>query len=101
MREYAILMLFFSAALILYAEVLSRTKNARLIPRNHSVNTRDSSEYAASIAKIIGVTAIAPFASAIIALITGSFALSFIVLIVVFILSIWIGIRKFHQGKKS
>lgn len=82
MEEYAILMLAFAAILFLYAGILAEKKDVRLIPRYHASGSRSKQKKdVETVAKVTGLTAVAPLASALIARLTDAAMPSLLVLI--------------------
>ena len=88
MPPFSILMLCFSAALLLYAALLALTKDFRLIPRGNASAVKDKKAYTVKMAKIIALMAVPPFHCAIAAIFNGALAVS--VLVVEMILALWL-----------
>ena len=93
MEGYAILMLIFAGCLFLYAGVLAKTKDIKLIPRSNAVKIKDKARHAENVAKVTALAALAPLASALVARITDAAAQSLIVLFIGLIFLLWLGVR--------
>lgn len=68
---FAILMLCFSGALLLYAGILALTRDPKMISRHYASEMENPRAYAAKFAKIMALVALAPAASGITALVCG------------------------------
>ena len=92
--EYAfsIFMFIFSVALLLYAGLIALC-GVELIPRYWMVKITDKKAYARGFAKVLALTALAPAASGVVALLVPSVFLVMLTLIVGIIGAIWIGLR--------
>lgn len=66
---FSILMFCFSAGLLLYAGIIAAAKDPQLIPRHYCAKIKNKEKYAVRFAKVLAVTAIAPFAGGITGLI--------------------------------
>ena len=88
MNPFSILMLFFSAALLLYAGLLALTKDYKLIPRGYAAKVEDKRAYTMKMAKAVALVAVPPFHCAIAALFNGILAVS--ILLVEMIMALWI-----------
>ena len=95
MEGYSVIMRCFAGFLLIYAGILVKTKDIKMIPRSYAVNVKNKKQYAEKIAKVTALVALAPMASALVARITDAAAPSLIVLIGGFILLIWLGVRFF------
>ena len=89
---FSILMFIFSGALLLYAWMVS-VFGVTLIRRHWAVKMRDKKAYARGFAKVLALTALAPAASGVVALLVPSVFLVMLTLIVGIIGAIWIGLR--------
>lgn len=67
MEGYAVLMLIFAGCLFLYAGILAKTKDIKLIPRSYAAETKNKEQHAENVAKATGLAALAPLASALVA----------------------------------
>ncbi len=88
---YSILMLCFSALLLLYAALLAVTKDHTMIPRNYGVEMKDPKKYAVQFSKVIALMAIPPFLSAVAA--PSNMVFGFLVLIVCGAAMLWLGTK--------
>ena len=93
MEGYAVLMLCFAGLLFLYAGLLAKTKDMRLIPYHYAAKPGNKEQYAERVAGIVAHTALAPLASALVARITDAALPSLIVLIGGAAVMMWLGIR--------
>ena len=93
MENYAILMFIFAGILFFYAALLCGTKNPNLIPRFQAANVKDKKKYADQVGRVLGLAAIAPFLSALIARRTDSGLFSVLALVGGLIFFIWLGVR--------
>ena len=93
MEGYAVLMLCFAGFLFIYAGILAKTRNFKLIPRHDAVKTKDKKEYTEKVAKATALAALAPLASALVARITDAALPSLLMLLGGFVLTIWLGAR--------
>ena len=66
---FSILMFCLSAGLLIYAGIIAATKDPTLILRHQYAKIKNKKKYAVRFAKVLAVTAIAPFAAAITGLI--------------------------------
>ncbi len=66
---FSILMFCFSAGILIFAGILAAAKDPTLIPRHYSVKIKNKKRYATQFAKVLTVTAAAPFAAGITGLI--------------------------------
>ena len=92
LHSLSILLLCFSAALFLYAWILYRTQNSKLIAYDYAVKMKDPKAYARQFAKVIALVATAPLLSALVGLFTDSGKWTFRVLLGGVILAIAIGV---------
>lgn len=92
-NAFAILMFIFGGALLLYAAVLYRTKDSRLIPRNYA-SKQKGEKYARQVAKIIALVSLAPIICAA-AVLNGRVKYAFVILTVAFAVLITAGVRTF------
>ena len=97
--EYAfsVFMFCFGGAILLYAGIMGLTKDIGMIPfrYRHVVKMKDKKAHAVMLAKILSLTAIAPFAGGLAGLLSPM--LGMVVLIVSFIVCIWIGVKRFYS----
>ncbi len=91
LQSLSILLLCFSAALFLYAFVLYRTKDSKLIMFDYAAKMKDRKAYAKQFAKVIALVAAAPLLSALVGLLSGSGKWTFRVLLGGVVLAIAIG----------
>lgn len=93
LRNFSILMLMFSGAILLYAIILAWTKDVGLIRRNYAVKIKNKKLYAVQFAKVLAIISIAPLLTGLAGLvIENGFALT-AVLIVSFVICVRIGIK--------
>ena len=92
LRNVCILLLFFSAALFLYALILFRSGNPGLIARDKTAKMKNGRAYAKQFAKVIALVAAAPFIAGITGLISGSGKIVFRILVGGAVLAIAVGI---------
>ena len=90
---YSILMGAFAAALLLYAGLMTWTKEYRLVPfrARQSVKPKDQKAYMTGLAKVVALVAAAPALSALVGL--WSLLAAGIVLIGGTVVFLWIGTR--------
>lgn len=88
MNPFSILMLCFSAALLLYAGLLALTKDYNLIPRGYAAKVENKRAYTMKMAKAVALVAVPPFHCAIAAMFNGILAVS--ILLVEMIMALWI-----------
>lgn len=93
MEGYAILMILLAGFLFLYAGILAKTKDMKLIPRQHATKPKNKAQYAENVATVLALTALAPLASGVVARITDAALPSLTVLIGGMILMLWLGVR--------
>ena len=79
--------------MLIYAGLMALTKDYKMLPfrARSSVNPSDKKKYAAQLAKVIALVALAPAISAIIGI--WSVIAAAVVLVVAFVLFIWLGAR--------
>ena len=99
---FSILMFCFSAALLLYAGLLTLEKRRPelMIPRHHAAKIDDPIAYARRVAKIVVLCAAAPLLAGL----TGLFAsplVAGIVFVVALILAIWLGVKLTDNGTEQ
>ena len=99
MEGYAVLMLIFAGCLFLYAGILAKTKDIKLIPRSYAAETKNKEQHAENVAKATGLAALAPLASALVARITDAALQSLGVLLVGLVCMLWLGARLAKQGR--
>lgn len=99
MEGYAVLMLIFAGCLFLYAGILAKTKDIKLIPRSYAAETKNKEQHAENVAKATGLAALAPLASALVARITDAALPSLGVLLVGLVCMLWLGARLAKQGR--
>ena len=58
---FSILMFCFSAGILLFAGLIALAKDPALIPRHYTAKIRNKKRYAVQFAKVLAVTAAAPF----------------------------------------
>lgn len=94
---YSVLMFCFSGAILLYAGLIARTKDTRLIARSWAARMDDKPAYARRFARVLAWTAIAPLLSGLVAL-CGDAAwvmpAALIVLVFSLILALFLALRK-------
>ncbi len=66
---FSILMFCLSAGILLYAGIIAAVKDPALIPRHQYAKIKNKKKYAVQFAKVLAVSAIAPFAGGITGLI--------------------------------
>ena len=99
MEYYAILMFVFAGCLFFYAALLMITKDPKLILRGYAAKMKDKRQYAAQVGRVLGLTALAPFLSALIARGTDNGIFSVLALIVGLVFFIWLGVRGMKNGE--
>lgn len=72
MQYFAILLFALSGMLLLYAALLAKTKDIRLIGRSYAAKPKDKRAYATQFAKVIAVVAVAPALAGIVGLLTDA-----------------------------
>lgn len=92
MEPYAILMIIFSGALMLYAACLYISGDHHMIVRNYAVKMKNKKIYARQLGKVIGLVALAPLLGGLTSLVAGGIY-PVLVMIVSFIILIRLGIR--------
>ena len=92
-QGFSILMLLFSAAILLYAALLGITKDYNLLPirARTSVKPKDPKAYAFQLSKVIALVALSPAAGGLVGL--WSVLPGFVVMILVFIVTLWRGTK--------
>ncbi len=100
MEGYAVLMLVFAGVLFLYAGILAKTKDVKLIPRTDAASIKNKAQYAENVAKVTALSALAPLASALIARITDAALPSVAVLVLGLAFMLWLGIRLINRSGK-
>ena len=90
---YSILMVFFAAAILLYAGLMALTKDYKMLPlrARQSVKPKDPKRYAFQLSKVIALTALSPALSALAGLWNAAAAV--VVLIGSAVLFIWLGTK--------
>ena len=83
MEGYAVLMFCFAGCLFIYAGILAKTKNPKLIPRHDAAEMKDKKLYTEKVATATALAALAPLASALVA----SFSSRLMVVVTVTMLS--------------
>ena len=91
MNPFSILMLTFAAALLLYAAILWKTKDSRLIVFDFLLQVRDKKAYTLQFAKVVAIVAAAPALSGVTAL--WNITAAEIVFIAAVFACIWPGMR--------
>ena len=92
MEPYAILMIIFSGALMLYAACLYISGDHHMIVRNYAVKMKNKKIYARQMGKVIGLVALAPLLGGLTSLVAGGIY-PVLVMIVSFIIFIRLGIH--------
>ena len=87
----SILMFIFSAALLIYAGWLARSKDPRMIPRHYAAKMDHPERYAVQMAKAIAVVSAAPFLAGVVGVFSGIGCL--IALIVGLVVTIWLSTK--------
>ncbi|MBQ6374072.1 MAG: hypothetical protein IJJ45_06225 [Clostridia bacterium] len=95
MDPISILMFVFSGALLLYAALLAATKDYGLIPRGHMAKVKDRKAYAANVARMVALVAMAPLLCGLIA--PFSLPLALLALFAGTALAIWIGLKAWRS----
>lgn len=92
--EYGFSVFMFSVAvlLLLYALVLSRSKDPKMIPRDYAAKMAHPREYARQFAKVIALVAMAPLLSGVVGLFAGNW-IPGAVLLLGLIVTICLGVR--------
>lgn len=93
MEGYAVLMFCFAGCLFIYAGILAKTKNPKLIPRHDAAEMKDKKLYTEKVATATALAALAPLASALVARITDAALPSLLALVGGFALTLWLGAR--------
>ena len=93
MEQAAILMLIFSAAILIYAGLLAVTKDYKMLPikAQIAVKPKDEKAYAAALAKCIALTAAVPALTALVMF--WHSVLAAIVFVVGLALALWAGTK--------
>ena len=92
MKYASILMLILSGALFLYAAILAKTKDSRLIARDYAAKMEDRKAYTKQFAKVLALVAASPLAGGIAGLITDNGRLVLRIIIGGVILALLIGV---------
>ena len=98
MPPVSILLLIFSAALLLYAGLMAVTKDYKILPYRSqvSVKPKNPKAYMAQLAKVVALVAAVPAAGALAALWNGIAAA--VVLIGGLIVTLWLGTKIMKKG---
>ena len=93
---FSIIMFCFSGAILLYAGIMAATKDINMLywRHRHAAKMNDPKAYAVMVAKILALTAAAPFISGLIGLFSPLAGI--ITLVVCFIIFIWLGVKLFY-----
>lgn len=91
---YSVLMAIFGGAILLFALILGITKDMKMLQRRYRVSAKmkDEKLYATQLAKCIALAALAPLASATVALIAPEW-LAAIVGVGVLVLTLWLSTK--------
>lgn len=87
----SILLFIFSAALLVYAGWLAKSKDPRMIPRHYAAKMDHPERYAVQMAKVIALAAIAPFLGGLVGIFSTVAGL--IVMLVGFIVILWLSTK--------
>ena len=95
-HAFSIVLFCFSGAILLYAAIMGATKDIKMLYWRHrySAKMNDEKAYAVMVAKILALTAAAPFLGGVIALFSP--LIGGIVLVVSFVVFIWLGVKLFY-----
>lgn len=86
-------MFIFAGCLFFYAALLIITKDPKLLVRAYAAKMKDKKQYAAQVGRVLGLAALAPFLSALIARGTDNGLFSVLALVVGLVFFIWLGVR--------
>lgn len=93
MEGYAVLMLLLAGFLFLYAGLLAKTKDVKMIPRSDAAQIKNKAKHAENAARVTALTALAPLASALVARITDAALPALLVLVGGMVLLLRLGVR--------
>ena len=94
---FSVLMFCFAGAILLYAGLMGVTGDINLLGFRHryAAKMKDKKAYAVMVAKILALTAAAPLVGGLVGLLSPQWG--GIVLILLFILCIWFGVKRFYS----
>ena len=95
-NAFSVIMFCFSGAILIYAGIMGATKDILLLPWRHRrvAKINDPKAYAVMLAKIVALTAAAPFIGGLIGLLSP--LIGGIALIVSMVVFIWLGVKLFY-----
>ena len=100
-HAYSILMFCFAGALFLYGLILYKTRNIGMVPKSGTAKTEDKQKYAERVGKIVMITALAPFTSALIAWNGQHFWYAMAVLALGFVICIREGVKIMRETENK